>query len=308
MRVHLEARAAILAPGLMEERAMAHGHAAVGAGYRLVWIAVVLTAGAAVAQPVDEAFKLTAGDGAAYDEFGYSVAMGDGLVAVAAPRDDDRGPNSGSVYLFDAYTGDQLAKLMASDGAIEDWFGISVSIGDGYLAVGCPLDDAPFWSGAVYLFDTNSELETAKMYPADGDEWDYFGSAVAVGGGFVVVGAYRDDDNGNDAGAAYVFDASTGAPVAKLLAADGAPDDWVGSSVAIDGGKVVVGARLDGDQGNKFGSAYLFDAATGVQLGKFVPSDSSNFDECGVSVAIENGRVAAGAYHDSDRGEWSGSA
>lgn len=386
---------------------------ATGCRVRACVAAAVCVSSIAWGQSIDEALKLTAGDGAAYDEFGYSIAMGDGLVAVGARHDDDRGPNSGSVYVFDAYTGDQLAKLTASDGAMDDWLGVSVGIGDGFVAVGCPLDDAPFWSGAVYLFESGSGLEMAKMFPADGDEWDYFGWSVAIGdglvvvgaygdddlgatsgsvylfdefgtqlrkllaadgaaddrfgqavalgggviavgapldddnggssgsaylfdagsgaqrfklvpadgelsdefgcavaadAGLVVVGAYRDDDMGSDAGAAYVFDALTGAQVAKLLATDGAPDDWFGCSVAIDGGKVVVGSRFDGDQGNKFGSAYLFDAATGLQLGKFVPSDGGHFDECGVSVAIENGRVAAGAYHDSDRGEWSGSA
>ena len=49
------------------------------------------------------AVKLTAPDGAASDSLGWSVAISaDGLrMAVGAQSDDDKGSNSGSVYVFE---------------------------------------------------------------------------------------------------------------------------------------------------------------------------------------------------------------
>ena len=48
--------------------------------------------------------KLTADDGAAYDNFGASVAISDGTIVVGAYNDDDKGSNSGSAYVFDVKT------------------------------------------------------------------------------------------------------------------------------------------------------------------------------------------------------------
>ena len=71
--------------------------------------------------------KLLASDGWAYDYFGGSVAINGTTVIVGARYDDDNGSNSGSAYLFDTTTGTQIAKLLPSDGAADDYFGYSVA-------------------------------------------------------------------------------------------------------------------------------------------------------------------------------------
>ena len=45
--------------------------------------------------------KITASDGAAYDYFGQSVAVGSGRIVVGAYQDDDNGSNSGSAYIYE---------------------------------------------------------------------------------------------------------------------------------------------------------------------------------------------------------------
>eukprot|EP00546_Thalassionema_frauenfeldii_P014250 CAMPEP_0178912854 /NCGR_PEP_ID=MMETSP0786-20121207/10506_1 /TAXON_ID=186022 /ORGANISM="Thalassionema frauenfeldii, Strain CCMP 1798" /LENGTH=96 /DNA_ID=CAMNT_0020585507 /DNA_START=550 /DNA_END=837 /DNA_ORIENTATION=+ len=63
-----------------------------------------------------------------------------------------------------------------------------------------------------------------KLLPSDGaGRYDYFGYSVAVSGDMVVVGAYWDDDNNLvESGSAYIFNATTGAELHKLVASDGA--------------------------------------------------------------------------------------
>ncbi len=253
--------------------------------------------------------KLLPSDGAAGDRFGYTIAIDNGIVAVGAAFDDDNGTDSGSAYLFDATTGAQLAKLLPSDAAESDYFGVAIAIDNGIVAVGVLWDDDNGTdSGSAYLFDASTGAQLAKLLPDDGADGDVFGIAIAIDDGIVAVGASLDDDNGTSSGAAYLFDASTGAQIAKLLPSDGAQSDMFGRSISIDNGFVAVGAFYNDDKGDNSGSAYLFDASTGAQIFKLLPSDGAANDRFGWSIAIANDVVAAGASFDADNGDWSGSA
>jgi len=203
-------------------------------------------------------FKLLPSDGAGSEFFGQSIAIDYGVVAVGAYFDEDNGPDSGSAYLFDAATGVQLFKLLPSDGATNDWFGSSIAIGNGMLAVGAPGDDDNgAQSGSVYLFDATG-AQLAKLWPSDAAAGDRFGSSIAIDNGMVAVGANKDFDNGTNPGSVYLFDAITGAQLAQLLPNDGAVGDLFGGSIAIHNDVVAVGAMGDGDNGMSSGSAYLF--------------------------------------------------
>ena len=86
--------------------------------------------------------------------------------------------------------GDQLFKLLADDGAMSDNFGRSVAISGSTAIVGEPYDDDNgSLSGSVYLFDTTTGLQIAKLLPNDGAAGDVFGTAVAISGTTAVVGA-----------------------------------------------------------------------------------------------------------------------
>src|SRR6056300_119332 len=246
--------------------------------------------------------KITASDGAGGDWFGRSVAVGNGRIVVGAPRDDDNGSNSGSAYIFDL-DGTQLAKITASDGAINDNFGYSVAIGNGRIVVGAYQDDT--WKGSAYIFDLDG-TQLAKITASDGAADDFFGESVAIGSGRIVVAARLDDDNGTASGSAYIFDLD-GTQLAKITASDAADNVQFGNSVAIGSGRIVVGARLDDDNGSGSGSAYIFDL-DGTQLAKITASDGAANHWFGYSVAIGNGRIVVGASEDDDNGTNSGSA
>ena len=247
--------------------------------------------------------KLTASDAARNDFFGESVAISGNTALVGSRLDDDGGSNSGSAYLFDITTGNQIAKLTASDAAAGDWFGRSVAISGDTALIGAHWDDdGGDNSGSAYLFDATTGNQIAKLTASDATAYDEFGGSVAISGNTALVGAHRDDDGGGSSGSAYLFDVTTGNQIAKLTASDAAADDWFGFSVAISGNTALVGAYRDDDGGFSSGSAYLFDVTTGNQIAKLTASDAAANDYFGFSVAISGNAALVGAYGDDDGG------
>ena len=251
------------------------------------WLVVTPAQG----QVIHEERKILPADGAAEDWFGCSVALDSGVVAVGAWRDDDNGSESGSAYLFDATSGFQVAKLLPNDGAVGKRFGESIAAGSGLVAIGGR------GGNAVYLFDILTGTQLRRLAPNDGAP-GFFSWSIDIDGDVVAVGAYHDNVNGAGSGSAYLFDAGTGAQLRKLIPSDGAYQDEFGWSIAVDGGVVAVGAISDDDNGGDSGSVYLFDASTGMQLFKLVPSDGDVRDQFGYSLDMQDGVVAVGTQTD----------
>ena len=253
--------------------------------------------------------KIVASDGAADDYFGYSVAISGNYAIVGAYQDDDNGTDSGSAYIFNVTTGAELHKLVPSDGAANDIFGISVAIDGNYAIVGARQDDDKGTnSGSAYIFNVTTGAELHKLTASDGAADDYFGESVAISGNYAIVVAYADDDKGSNSGSVYIFNVNTGAELHKLTASDGAESDYFGISVAIDGNYAIVGAHADDDKGSGSGSAYIFNVQTGAELHKLVASDGAASDQFGISVAISGIYTIVGARMDDDNGANSGSA
>ena len=136
-------------------------------------------------------------------------------------------------------------KITASDGAASDRFGISVSTSGDYAVVGAYFDDDNGdESGSVYVFKRagTSWVQEAKLRPSDGAAGDQFGWSASISGDYAVVGAESDDDNGTDAGSAYLFKRTgrSWTEEAKIIPFDGAGDDNFGNSVSISGDYAVV--------------------------------------------------------------------
>ncbi|KAH8068715.1 hypothetical protein JL721_6578 [Aureococcus anophagefferens] len=267
-----------------------------------------------------ELAKLLASDAAAGDWFGYSVAVSGDLVVVGAYGNADAGRDSGSAYVFRTTNGGaswtQVAKLVASDAAADDWFGYSVAVSGDLVVVGALWnDDAGSGSGSAYVFRTTNDgaswTQVAKLVASDAAAGDSFGSSVAVSGDLVVV-----EDAGSDSGSAYVFrttnDGASWTQVAKLVASDAAAGDYFGDSVAISGDLVVVGADNNYFDGEQSGSVYVFrttnDGASWTQSAKLVASDAAAGDSFGSSVAVSGDLVVVGAKYNDAAGSWSGSA
>ncbi len=258
--------------------------------------------------------KLIPNDPEAGDEFGNSIAIVDGIVAVGAWRADDHGDGSGAAYLFDASKGIQLDKLLPDTGNNYQTFGVSIAVNDGIVAIGARtyfVLGEGYTFAKVYLFDvsTGNQLHRlqADIENYNGDLGGHFGDAVDIKNGLVAVGAPNRSIFFDFSGAAYVFDASTGEQLHFIFPADGHDRDHFGASIAIDNGILAIGANEDDDNAWAAGSAYLFDAVSGSQIEKLLASDGAEFDDFGNSIAIDNNMVVVGAIGDDDNGENSGS-
>ncbi|MEO2049086.1 MAG: PQQ-binding-like beta-propeller repeat protein [Pirellulales bacterium] len=275
----------------------------------LTVIAAGLLTSSAWAAPFDTEIVLTASDAAADDRLGQAVAIEGNIAVVGANRNDDAGTNSGSAYLFDTTTGNELFKLTASDAEAKAIFGHSVAI-DGTTAIVSAYGDnhAGTNSGSVYLFDVITGNELLKLTASDAAEGDQFGHGLDISGDRVIAGSYRNDDAGRDSGSAYLFDATTGEELFKLTASDAAAGDWFGYWTAISGNIAVVGSRRADGVGTNSGAVYLFDVTTGNELMKLTASDAKEGDEFGYAVDIEGNKLIVGTWGYNYTGGGPGSA
>ena len=265
----------------------------------------------------DNEQKLTPSDGASYDHFAYLVSLDGDYAVIGAYWDDDNGYNSGSAYIFhkSGTIWTEQAKLTASDAAAEDYFGISVSISGDYAVIGAFCDDDNGSnSGSTYIFHRNGTTwtEQAKLSASDGSYEDLFGISVSISGDYALIGANRDDDNGNNSGSAYIFHrtGTTWTEQAKITASDGADQDLFGCPVSISGDYALIGSYRDDDNGYNSGSSYIFhrSGTAWAQQTKLTASDGSSEDWFGISISISEDYAIIGAYNDDDNGAESGSS
>ena len=146
--------------------------------------------------------------GLAGDIFGRSVSLWGDRVLIGANGDSN---SSGVAYIFEFLNTDwvQITKLIADDGGIFDFFGISVSLsGDRAIIGAYGDDDLDFNSGAAYYFEINESNweQVNKLVSDDGSAGDFFGYSVSLSGDRALIGAYADDDDGTSSGSAYLID------------------------------------------------------------------------------------------------------
>jgi hypothetical protein len=231
-----------------------------------------------------QAAKLTAADGAAYNNFGYSVGISGGTVVVGAPSASVNGQaKEGAAYVFSgsgsAWT--QQAKLMASDGGAGYQIGYAVAVSGTTVvagAVGCPAT-----VGRAYVFTPSGGAWTqhAELIAPNG-----CGHSLAASDGTVVLGALG--------WGAYVFTESSGVwSLQATLKPSGLTGYYpVGSSVAVSGSTVVLGVPAAGITG----AAYVFTSSGGVwsQQAKLTAPEGATSDMFGASLAISGGTVVVG--------------
>ena len=246
--------------------------------------------------------KLTSPAGSVADRFGWSVSVSGDFCIVGARWDDENGAGSGAAYVF-KYNGSSWLnddKLTASDGANDDLFGFSVFTNGDTCIVGAPYaDGAAAESGGAYVFGDSGEgwIQEAKLIVPDGHQDDWFGVSVCISGDLCVAGASGDDQEGENAGSAYLFrfdpNTSTWPHEQHLLAPDAGQAMRFGASVSVADGAIAIGAYGDDDDGIMSGAAYefLYDGHNWTSQAKRTAFEPDAWDRFGINVYADSGNV-----------------
>ena len=245
----------------------------------------------------------------AADYFGSSVSIAGNKLIVGAPNDNTGALYAGSAYLYDVTTGALLQTFNNPTPGQYDFFGLSVSISGDKVLIGAYGDNTGVTdAGSAYLYDatTGALLQTFNN-PTPG-QFDYFGQSVSISGDKVLIGAIGDDTGSTNTGSVYLYDATTGALLQTFNNPTPEASDYFGQSVSISGNKVLIGAHKDNTGVTQAGSAYLFDATTGVLLQTFNNPTPTAQDNFGYSVSISGDKVLIGAQLDNTGADNAGSA
>ena len=207
----------------------------------------------------------------------------------------------------------QIKKFNAPDPTNGDAFGTAVAISDNLIVIGAPLASVKAsQDGAVYVYGRNQGGANQwgfvkKLSAADGLFQDEFGSAVAVSNTLVVVGSPLAGFGGlADSGAAYIYDQNQGGAnawgqVKKLLNTNTVAGDHFGTSLAMYGDTVAVGAPLTDNGGlADVGMVYIFErnvsgANQWGQVKRLLNTNTVASDHFGAAVALYGDSLAVGA-------------
>jgi len=199
----------------------------------------------------------------------------------------------------------------------DDRLGSTVSISNNYLIAGVPRDGSEgYRAGAAYILSRigpNQWDTGTKIVAPDAETEDYFGHSVSISGDYAIVGAYCDDDEAINSGAAYVFKKTVSGwdSVVKLKPHNAAPNDYFGWSVGISGDYAIVSALTNTDTGTSPGSIYIFHRIgenSWDEGFEATAPDGAYFDFFGNAVSISGDYAIVGSFFDTPYGSRSGSA
>ncbi|MBC7796563.1 MAG: hypothetical protein H7Z37_06805 [Pyrinomonadaceae bacterium] len=269
--------------------------------------------------------KITALDGLANDNFGFSVDVDGNTVVVGAwTKNNVTVSNQGAAYIFVRDANNlwmQEAKLLASDGATLDRFGFSAALDGTTAIIGAYNADISgnADAGAAYIFNRSVTMtgatwtQTQKLTADDNAANDTFGASVGIDNKVLVVGSPLADVSGKtDQGATYVFtlDGANWTQLSKLMGDDSLANDKFGSAVAVSGATVVSGADVKTINGSLTrGAAYFSEnfnnaataqnecsgftpTAAGAEITGFVRgANNRGLSKVSVQLTTQNGEI-----------------
>ncbi len=248
--------------------------------------------------------KLTASNAGAGDNFAGAVALEGDTVVAGAVFEDSTASDTGAAYVFTragvSWSEQQI--LTASDGAVQDLFGVAVSINADTIIVGAHQTGDLVGSAYVFTNSLATWTEQQKLVASDAAAGNLFGLSVSVSGDTAMVGAFKRDEGATPrAGAVYVYErAGTSWTQQDILLASDIASSELGVSVAVDGDRAIFGAWQDGAAATDAGSAYVFikQGQAWTQHQKLIATDAAPDDIFGTTVALSGNTVLVGAYFD----------
>jgi len=216
-----------------------------------------------------EVQQLVASDGTTGDQFAHSIAFdGTTLLIGAWSITIDGNQSQGAAYVF-SNAGDswsETQKLVASDGAANDEFSVSVAVANDTALIGTPYATigGNQYQGAVYAFTRTGGTwsQTQKLVASDGQAFAGYGWFASIDGSGALIGAMYATVAGNsNQGEAYVLARSgeTWSETNALIASDGAANSFFGSAGVLSGSTLLIGAEDASVGGNLLqGAAYFY--------------------------------------------------
>ncbi len=197
--------------------------------------------------------RMTPSDRPGGARFGWSLALDRSRLAVGAPSHPDSNSARGAVYVFEGSGGAWVEQtvLVPSEVTLNANFGAAIAIAGDRIVVGAPYDStfSNDQSGSAFVFEGGGSqwTEVQRIAPPQPENGGLFGSAVAISGETLVIGA-------QGTAAAYTFTKSGTEWVLAdtLIPSDGAAE--FGLSAAISGNRSLVGSK----DGAGLGAAYEF--------------------------------------------------
>jgi hypothetical protein len=254
--------------------------------------------------------QLTDIGGSASDWFGNRVALEGDTAVIASPGDDVIFTDRGSVQIY-TRSGTTWTRRTALDpglGAASDFFGSSVSIHNGSVAVGAPGNDitASGNEGAAYVFTGSGATWSLqqKLTRSGAAVGDSLGGAVAIRGDTVVCGVANFDGivgTNQGMGVSFTRSGTTWAASEIFMPNETQAQANFGSAVAMSDEFVAVGATNWSRPGANFsGAAYAFRRVDGVPaktltLAMPTPQTDANFAN---RMVAGGNRLVVGAYNE----------
>ena len=204
--------------------------------------------------------------------FGFSTSVFENWAIVGAPQ-EDRGnvQSTGSAYIY-RYDGEEWSifqHIFLDEQADFSSFGISVHASNNQMFVGATGDhQGAFFSGAVHFFQYNdsSWIEVQKIKPNDPISGSQFGHAMSVYDSTLAISAYQANGMKSKSGAVYLYRLKNNNWIqkAKILAEDGASNDFFGSDVSLlNSNTIAIGARNADGNKERSGVVYIFNEDEG---------------------------------------------
>lgn len=255
-------------------------------------------------------------------QFGRALALSGNTLAVGAPFDRHGGsgidpapaagpaPDSGAVHVFRLRDGvwEREAYIKANRVESGALFGYSVALQGETLAVGAYLEDSRsgglYDTGAVHVFQRRQDgrwIRSAHLVASDQRQGSGFGYSLAIAGTTLAVGAHLD----GGAGAVHLFgrEGERWLPQTILRAPGPGNNALFGSSLALDGDTLAVGAPLADGAFKNSGAVYIYRHQRGAWSEPLrLETEGGAEHRFGRSLTLAGDVLAVGAYLE-DSGE-----
>jgi len=264
--------------------------------------------------------KLVASDGAMDDLFGGAVKISGNYAVVGANQAKIDGELTGAAYVFEYDGNDWIEKVKLIPPQASENFAASVGISGDRIIVGAPnaIFGTQQFTGAAYIYERDvagSWNLVQRIMASDNAFNDRFGTSVSIDGDQLVVSAPQNDDIVNGSGSVYVFEFvnNTWLESQILLASDSLLNDHLGTSLDLQGNRLIMGAPGADDAvlGANTGKVYVFEKSGAIWSETQIftaGTDMAVGDRFGYSISLSGDRVLVGAPDNSDDGTRSGSA